>query len=251
MRGATETTAGRILARFPRPVGVTLLELVAAICDITDDEEEILATVHHMLESGTVRIGGGATAVSFLLPPLIREFRREHPDIVFHVKEAGSREIASDVEDERLELGIVTLPADTRELQVIPLQSDSIVLVCAASHPLLRKKRVPARALNGMPLIGFESDAAIRRLVDHALEQAEVEVEVVMELRSVQSILRMVALDLGLAFVSELGVEAAGKGVRVLDVAGLKIKRDLAVVHKRTRPLSVAAEAFLARSTAG
>ena len=63
MRGATETTAGRILARFPRPVGVTLLELVAAICDITDDEEEILATVHHMLESGSVRLCGNLRGV--------------------------------------------------------------------------------------------------------------------------------------------------------------------------------------------
>jgi DNA-binding transcriptional LysR family regulator len=204
-----------------------------------------------------VRIGGGATAVSFLLPPLIRDFRLEHADVVFHVKEAGSREIAADVVGERLELGIVTLPAESKEsaelteLEVTPLRRDSIVLVGAKGHPLARKKRVPATALNGLPLIGFEGDAAIRRLVDRALEEAGVQVEVVMELRSVQSILRMVALELGLAFVSRLGVEAAGKGVRVIDVTGLKITRQLAVIHKRTRPLSIAAEAFLERVTAG
>lgn len=206
---------------------------------------------HLRLESGTVRIGGGATAVSFLLPPLIRDFRRKHADVVFHVKEAGSREIAADVESERLELGIVTLPAESAELEVTPLRRDSIVLVAAKRHPLASKKRVRAAALNGLPLIGFEGDAAIRRLVDRALEDADVQVEVVMELRSVQAILRMVALDLGVAFVSQLGVEAAGKDVRVIDVNGLKIKRRLAVIHKRTRPLSIAAEAFLERITAG
>ncbi len=203
------------------------------------------------LESGTIRIGGGATAVSFLLPPLIRDFRREHADVVFHVKEAGSREIAADVVGERLELGIVTLPAESTELEVIPLRRDPIVLVGAKGHPLASKQRVRAAALNGLPLIGFEGDAAIRRLVDRALEEAGVRVEVVMELRSVQSILRMVALGLGLAFVSRLGVEAAGKGVKVIDVTGLKISRRLAVIHKRARPLSTAAEAFLARVTAG
>ena len=170
---------------------------------------------------------------------------------MFHVKEAGSREIAADVADERLELGIVTLPAETPELEVIPLRRDSIVLVGATSHPLVRRKRVPASALNGLPLIGFEGNAAIRRLVDHALEEAGVQVDVVMELRSVQSILRMVALELGLAFISQLGVEAAGKGVRVIDVTGLKITRALAVIHRRTRPLSIAEEAFLERITAG
>jgi DNA-binding transcriptional LysR family regulator len=206
---------------------------------------------HLRLESGTVRIGGGATAVSFLLPPLIRDFRREHSDVVFHVKEAGSREIAADVASERLELGIVTMPAESAELEVIPLRGDSIVLVASNRHPLARRKRVPAAALNGLLLIGFEGDAAIRRLVDRALEEAGVRVDVVMELRSVQSILRMVSLGLGLAFVSQLGVEAAGKGVKVIHVTGLKITRALAVIHRRTRPLSIAAEAFLERITAG
>jgi DNA-binding transcriptional LysR family regulator len=202
---------------------------------------------HLRLERGTARIGAGATAVSFLLPPLIRDFRLEHPDVVFHVKEAGSREIAADVADGCLELGIVTLPAASQELEVIPLRRDSIVLVGAIGHPLARSKRVSAAALNGMPLIGFEGDTAIRRLIDRALEEAGVQVEVVMELRSVQSILRMVALELGLAFVSELGVERTGKDVRVIDVIGLKIRRSLAVIHSRTRPLSIAAAAFLER----
>ena len=196
------------------------------------------------LERGTVRIGGGATAVSFLLPPLIRDFRRKHRDIVFQLKEAGSREVAADVLRERLELGIVTLPAASKELVVTPLRRDAIVLVAANGHPLAKRRRIPAAALNGLPLIGFEGGSAIRRLVDAALVEAGVQVEVVMELRAVQSILRMVALQLGVAFVSQLGVEAAGKGVKVIDVTGLKITRSLAVIRRRGRPLSVAARAF-------
>lgn len=63
MRGASATTTGRVRARSPGPAGVTLLELVSAICDITDDEEEILATVYHLLESGTVRLCGNLRGV--------------------------------------------------------------------------------------------------------------------------------------------------------------------------------------------
>ena len=63
MRVATAPTAGRIRAQTPGPAGVTLLELVSAICDITDDEEEILATVYHLLESGTVRLCGNLRGV--------------------------------------------------------------------------------------------------------------------------------------------------------------------------------------------
>ena len=63
-----------------------------------------------------------------------------------------------------------------------------------------------------------------------------------MELRSIPSILRMVDLEHGLAFVSRLGL---GARTHVVPVRGLRIERTLAVVTKRGRPLSVAADAFL------
>lgn len=69
MRRATDNAAGRIEDRFPREASVTLLELVAAIGDVTDDEQEILATVHYMLESGTVRLCGNFRGID---PKLLR-----------------------------------------------------------------------------------------------------------------------------------------------------------------------------------
>ena len=47
-------------------------------------EESIRA--HRNLETGIVRIGGGATAVSFLLPEAIAGFQRSHPGVRFQVK---------------------------------------------------------------------------------------------------------------------------------------------------------------------
>ena len=41
-----------------RPQELTLLELVAAVGDVTDDEQEIIATVKYMLSTGRVRLTG-------------------------------------------------------------------------------------------------------------------------------------------------------------------------------------------------
>ena len=38
------------------PLHVTLLELVEAVSDVTDNEREVVATVMHMLETGRVRL---------------------------------------------------------------------------------------------------------------------------------------------------------------------------------------------------
>ena len=60
MRSATDTTVGSIPARFegPGPEAVTLLELVSAICEVTDDDREVVATVVSLLESGRVELCG-------------------------------------------------------------------------------------------------------------------------------------------------------------------------------------------------
>ncbi|MEW8394555.1 MAG: LysR substrate-binding domain-containing protein, partial [Candidatus Thiodiazotropha sp.] len=200
---------------------------------------------HQGLEGGTVRIGGGATAVSFVLPKAIARFRLEHPGVRFQLKEAGSIEVAGDVISGRLELGLVTLPVQARELQIWPLITDRIVLVAPQDHPLARQGEIDAKALDGLAFVGFEADTAVRQIIDAALREAGVEMNVVMELRSIPAILRMVATTGNLAFVSRMGVDTLA-GVCEIEVRGLGIARELAVIAKRGSSLSPAAQAFSA-----
>ncbi|NJN14200.1 MAG: LysR family transcriptional regulator [Planctomycetes bacterium] len=259
--GLTQPALTRRLQQLEEEFGVALLERsrkgarLTEVGRLVEEEgrqlleryERLKETVgaHLRLERGTIRIGGGAAAVSFLLPEIIRAFRAAHPDVVFQLKEAGSREIEGDVLREELELGVVTLPVRSKELTVVPIHKDPIVLVAARDHPLAAAPRPPLKSIAGLPLIGFERGSAIRRIIDRALEQRGIAMRVVMELRSIQSILRMVELNQGLAFVSLLGVEAARADVRVLQVPGLRIQRTLALIRGKSRPLSLAAAALL------
>ena len=56
----TRAAAAVVNPASPEATGarVTLLELVAAIGEVTDDEEEITATVRHMLRSGRAKLCG-------------------------------------------------------------------------------------------------------------------------------------------------------------------------------------------------
>ena len=201
---------------------------------------------HQGLEGGTVRIGGGATAVSFVLPQAIAAFQEDFPGIRFQVKEAGSSEVASDVTSGRLELGLVTLPVQARELELRQFMDDHIVLVARHDHPLATGDPTTVDALAGLAFVGFEAGSAIRHIIDAALRDAGVEMNVVMELRSIPAILRMVATTGNLAFVSQLGVDKRGD-VQEIPVQGLEIKRRLAIIAGRGMRLSPAAQAFAER----
>jgi molybdate transport repressor ModE-like protein len=231
-KGVSLTEQGRFLAREGRALVERWERLKDGLGALTK------------LETGLVRVGGGATAVSFLLPPAIAQFQRSHPGVLLQVKEAGSRDVERDVIEERLELGIVTLPVQSRELEVSPLRTDRIVLVAASDHALAKRARVPVSALEGQDLVGFESPSAIRTLIDDALREAGVRMHVVMELRSIPAILRMVATTRCLAFVSSLGLREDDRSTKVIPVTGLRITRGLAVIRKQDRSLSPAAAAF-------
>jgi len=42
----------------PESKSLTLLELVGSVCDVTDNDDEVVATVLQMLRSGRVRLCG-------------------------------------------------------------------------------------------------------------------------------------------------------------------------------------------------
>ncbi|MDA1077252.1 MAG: LysR substrate-binding domain-containing protein [Proteobacteria bacterium] len=233
-KGAQLTELGRLVEREAR-----------VLIDRYDSLKNEVAS-HRSVEGGTVRIGGGATAVSFVLPDAIAQFQRDYPLVHFHVKEASSSEIASDVADGRLELGLVTQPVRTAGLEIQPLLDDRIVLVAALDSPLARSKTVPVASLDGQTFVGFEGGSAIRQIVDANLREAGVEINVVMELRSIPAILRMVATTGSLAFVSALGLQDQ-ELVREINVSGLTITRRLGLAWRKPYALSPAANRFADR----
>lgn len=261
--GVSQSALSRRVAQLEEQLGAELLEregrgvVLTEIGRLAVEEGKLLVQrydrlrsqvkQYQELEAGVVRIGGGATAVGYLLPHAIAEFRKQHSGVVFQVREAGSRDIEEAVLRDELELGVVTAPTRSRELVARRLAQDRIVLVAARRHRLACSGSVTAAELNAQNLVSFEAGTAVRLLVDAALRAAGIQVTVVMELRSVAAILKMVETTRGLAFVSELSVATLRRGSRSvvpLEVEGLDIVRELLLIQKPGRTLSPAARAF-------
>lgn len=195
------------------------------------------------LTSGSLAIGAGATATTYLLPPLLRVFHERHPGIQIQVREQGSQAIVDAVLAGTLDLGVVTLPLDPQaRLTATPWIEDELRLIVPPNHPLADQHTYRMRDLNGQPLVLFEAGSAVRLLIDQALSDANAEVEIVMELRSIESIKQMVAQGIGAAFVSQHALPD-GEG---LTSSRSRLQRTLAAVHRSDRDPTAAATAFLA-----
>jgi DNA-binding transcriptional LysR family regulator len=195
------------------------------------------------LESGSIRVGGGATATAFVLPAVVSALRRQHPGLRFYVREAGSTAIADAVISGELDLGIVTLPlrkADAEHLLSIRLVQDELRLIPRPGSALAGKRSFRWRDLEGLDVIAFEAGSAVRAVLDGAARSAGVRLNVVMELRSIESIRRMVTAGVGVGFVSRFALPP-GEG---LSCAQGRLTRDLAIVRRRDKVPSPGAAAF-------
>jgi DNA-binding transcriptional LysR family regulator len=202
------------------------------------------------LQRGSLSVGGGATATTYLLPPILGRFHEENPGIRFFVREQSSQQSVVDVLSGELDLGIVTLPVKTPtetrtpsgKLEVEPWVEDELRLIVPPDHPLDAHKSFEWIDLDGQPLVLFEAGSAVRAIIDRRIDETQIGVDIVMELRAIESIKQMVAQGIGAGFVSQFALARPEKGLRCVEQP---IRRRLAVIYRSDRTQSPATRAFL------
>lgn len=198
---------------------------------------------------GQVRLGTGATACTYLLPPVLRRLRAAFPTLQIVVATGNTPDLLRAVEENRLDLGLLTLPAPGRIFQVTPLLEDAFVAVAAAEEPDL-PERVDPRWLSRRPVVLYEPGAHTRGLVDAWAAEAGVSIAPVMELGNVEAIKQLAGAGLGCGIVPGMAVPPGERGlaVRPLDPPlarrlGLVMRRDK-VLHRGLREVADALKAL-------
>lgn len=226
----------------PTDAGRAFLERAARAVQEADDA---VRAVHELqgLEHGSIRVGGGATATGYLLPAVVPAIRDAHPGLRFFVREAGSRAVAEAVIAGELDLGIVTLPLPVRaggDVLIAHRWPDELRLVVPTSHRFSTRHSFVWADLKGEPVVAFEAGSAVREAIDTAARDAGVALDVVMELRSIESIKQMVAAGIGVGFISRF---ALGPLVGLACADG-PIARELALIRRSDRVPNAAAARF-------
>ena len=269
--GITQPALSAMLRKLEAEVGTRLMrragrgvELTEAGAVFLDHAERTLrqaeGAVHAVrqlvgLETGTVRVGAGATAAGWLVPRVVSLIRAKHPGLRFFVREAGSNAVALAVLAGELDLGIVTLPlalpisaGESSRLVKVPLAEDELRLIVPAGHALARREpsEFSWKDLAGEPVVGFEAGSAVREMIDLAAARAGRTLDYVMEVRSIASITRMVRAGIGVGFVSKLALdeEPQRAGVQSLTCKDTRLARRLAIVMRNDRDPSPAAVLF-------
>ncbi|VVE90458.1 LysR family transcriptional regulator [Pandoraea bronchicola] len=221
----------------PTSAGTALLEHARRIDAAVEDALQALSS-HASGVAGEVAIGTGATACIHLLPPMLRAMRKRHPMLDIRVSTGNTDDVVSAVTENRLDIGLVTLPAAGRSLHITPVLRDEFVAIAPAGDQGWATQVTP-QTLAAAPMVAFESGSSTRLLIDEWFLQAGLRVRPVMALGSIEAIKEMVAAGLGYSIVPRMSVNAAHyrRGLRISTLAP-ELSRTLAIVVRQDKPLT-------------
>jgi DNA-binding transcriptional LysR family regulator len=221
----------------PTPAGIELMAHARRLEAVMAGALDAMAR-HATGALGRVRIGTGATACIHLLPPVLRDLRGRLPSLEIAVSTGNTAHILKLLEDNALDVGLVTLPARGRALSITPVLDDEFVAIASPDAPPLPRRVTPA-VLAARPLVLYESGAQTRRIVDQWFGRRSSSFKPVMELGSVEAIKELVGAGLGYyGVLPRMAVSNENKRNRLI-VRSLapRLSRKLALVLRRDKRL--------------
>lgn len=225
-RGIKATNAGQALLAHGERIQQAVDEAIRSVSAFSHDV------------SGTITLGTGATACIHLLPPLLEQLRREFPLLSVGVTTGNTLDIVRAIEENRLDMGLVTLPVSGRALDVMPVMDEEFVFIASREQQDALRELTP-EALHAQPLIAFESGSGTRALIDGWFAGNGLTIAPVMQLGSIEAIKRMVRAGLGYSIVPRMAVKqvADRDGLCVMSLTPV-LQRRLAVVMRQDKILS-------------
>jgi DNA-binding transcriptional LysR family regulator len=130
------------------------------------------------------------------------------------------------------------------------LHKDELVLVAAPNHPLTRAGKLRIEDVIRHPLL-LPKQGRQREQIDLLFSIRELRPNIGMELDSSELLKRFVAAGMGIGFTAKSSVaadEQAGT-LKILPIEGVRLQRELALVFRKDKSLSRAAQAFLEIAT--
>lgn len=227
------------------PAGELLLDYVKKLLALRQDSLRAVA------DSGTetrgiLSIGANETTFLYVLPEVLARYHKRYPQVRISVYRNFSHKVLQKVEDDEIELGVVTVPVRSTSLSAVSIFRDPLVWIAANRSEIARKESVTLQELAQEELI-LHKMGSLRRLMDKQLRPFRPHLRVTMELTSAEMVKKFVAAGLGVSMISESFVQEElreGK-LKILQTDGERCFRELGLVYHQGRSLSRAAEAFL------
>ena len=243
-------------------VGFRLFDRTTRHVELTPNGRDLLAVIERSLEElddAIANIGRGAKrnrqsislgttplVAANILPPAMREFRKQRPDVRIQLFDADLPTLIQMVEAGKLDmsLGIFKAMPDIRRE---PFFRFSLMAVRAAKDDIQPRKTTTWSALDGETLISLSAGHPHQQLIDKHLARAGAKVQIGSVVNLLDTQIALVEAEEGIAIIPSFGVPACrNRKVAMSQLINPLVRFDFHIISRRGRELPPGADEFTA-----
>jgi DNA-binding transcriptional LysR family regulator len=218
-----QPTLSHRLAALEREVGTPLFERLGTGLALTPAGEALLPYAQQIpalsgealqaaraaagLAALRLHLGCAETPATYLLPDLLRELRRRHPELDVRLTVGNAARVLAVTVSGEVDLALLTDRERHPSLEGETFRHDHFVVVVAADDAWNSRDRVAVADLATRRLLLREQGAGTRAFVDGALRTAGVHPTETLEVASLEALKRMAEAGVGVAVVPHIAVE--------------------------------------------
>ena len=197
--------------------------------------------------AGQVRVASIYSVGLHHMSHCMQEFMRRYPKAKIQLEYLRPKKVYDAVLNNEADLGIVSYPATTADLNAIPLRTETMVLVCRPDHRFANRENVTAEDLKGESFIAFDHDLIIRKEIDRFLRQKSVNVSVTMAFDNIETIKQSILVGTGVSILPAPTVQYEKK-LNLLTTVALvepQITRSIGIIHRQRKVLTPTCVKFM------
>lgn len=216
------TDAGRIVYQKGQKALQALSELDVLLGDLKD------------METGEIKIGMPPLIGTLFFPEMARRFHQMHPNVSIELVELGAKLIGQLVEDGRIDLGLVVMPANEAKFDIYPFIQDEFVLFVHDEHPLAHQPAISISELKDEKFILFSKDFTLHDYVIQACEENGFSPTISYQSSQWDLIVELVSSKLGIALLPKLIYEKqTNSSVKIIPIENATLLWKLGIITKK------------------
>jgi DNA-binding transcriptional LysR family regulator len=238
VRALEEELGVELLTRSGRgvvlsPAGEVFLRESHAILDAVARATELARRVGRG-ETGHLSVAFVGSSLFGLLPAILRAFRAERPDVELHLREQPTGLALDAIRAGHTDVGVLRPPSTATDLECHVIERERVLVALPQGHRLADSARIDPRELwnEQLILLGRREAPGLHESLVAALESVGGLPHVSQEASEIQTVLGLVAADLGVSLVPESAATLARAGVVYRALAGPAPTVDLALVWR-------------------
>ena len=214
--------------------------------------QHILLAVGEMQRSprGEVSISANESTCLYVLPQVFTQFKQQYSRVGLNIVRADRTRTLEAVLNREVDFGVIALPVKDARITTEWIHKDELVLVAAPSHALAAASKLRMDDVARHPLL-LPKQGRQREQIDLLFSIRELKPNIGMELDSSELLKRFVAAGMGIGFApkSTIAADEAAGVLKILPIEGVRLVRELALVFRKDKSLSRAAQSFLEIAT--